>query len=437
MKPDKQTRKTMLLQFSVANFRSIYHKCTFSMLAKNGITDEPKNNVFQVRNKKILRTSAIYGANSSGKTNLVRAISEMKRHIVGSTKLNEGERLNYEPFKLIENNALPTFFEAKFIIDTTIFKYGFELTSKAIVGEWLYMQSPNEKKEKILFIRTEEGIAVEADNFPEGVDKEELTNDNRLFLSLCGQLRGNISNTIISWFEKEFNIISGIDSQYYLEFSKQMFHDHLAGCEQAYDFLRRLKLGIQSIQTKEVKLGEDIILPADMPEDVKKKLWAQLKDETTIKLLSQHHIYNKDGGIVKTELFDIETMESDGTKKMIQLSGPFFDSLTQGKTLVIDELDAKMHPLISQYIIELYNDPKRNPNNAQLIFTTHDTHLLSSRLLRRDQIWFTEKNDTEQTDLYNMMNIKLPDNSTPRHDANYGKNYIAGRYGAIPYIIND
>ena len=111
--------------------------------------------------------------------------------------------------------------------------------------------------------------------------------------------------------------------------------------------------------------------------------------------------------------------------------------LEKGAVLVIDELDAKMHPLISQEIIRLFNNKEKNPKNAQLIFTTHDTHLLSTKMLRRDQIWFTEKNDAEQTDLYSLTDIVLPDGSKPRNDANYEKNYIAGRYGAIPYITND
>ena len=111
--------------------------------------------------------------------------------------------------------------------------------------------------------------------------------------------------------------------------------------------------------------------------------------------------------------------------------------MARGGILWIDELDAKMHPLISQHIVNLFNNPEANPYNAQLVFSTHDTHLLSSRILRRDQIWFTEKDEVEQTDLYCMMDIELPDGSKPRSDANFKRNYIAGRYGAIPFILND
>ena len=150
-----------------------------------------------------------------------------------------------------------------------------------------------------------------------------------------------------------------------------------------------------------------------------------------------HQLYDKSGMVCGTIEFQFDEKESAGTRKLFDISGPIFDTLARGAVLVIDELDAKMHPLISQQIIQLFHNPATNPLNAQLIFTTHDTHLLSSKMLRRDQVWFTEKNDVEQTDLYCLTDIVLPDGTKPRNDANYEKNYIAGRYGAIPYIINE
>lgn len=150
-----------------------------------------------------------------------------------------------------------------------------------------------------------------------------------------------------------------------------------------------------------------------------------------------HNQYNRNGKVCGSVKFHFDERESSGTRKLFDLSGPVFDTLFNGSVLIIDELDAKMHPLISQYIISLFNNKETNPKNAQLILTTHDTHLLSQKLLRRDQIWFTEKDDSEQTDLYNLMDIVLPDGTKPRNDSNYEKNYIAGRYGAIPYIVNN
>ena len=149
-----------------------------------------------------------------------------------------------------------------------------------------------------------------------------------------------------------------------------------------------------------------------------------------------HELYTQ--RMIEGKIYELSfNDESDGTKKMIAALPVILLALQEGRLVIIDELDAKMHPLISQYIIELFNNPETNPNNAQLVFTTHDTHLLSQKILRRDQIWFTEKDSKEQTDLYSLMDIVLPDGTKPRNDANYERNYIAGRYGAIPYILND
>ena len=174
-----------------------------------------------------------------------------------------------------------------------------------------------------------------------------------------------------------------------------------------------------------------------MPKELLPFLTKEVAGKKRIETESVHHLYDKNGTVCGSVHFPFDENESSGTRKLFDMSGPIFDTLEKGTVLVVDELDAKMHPLISQQIIRLFNNPVTNPNNAQLIFTTHDTHLLSTKMLRRDQIWFTEKNRSEQTDLYCLTDIVLPDGTKPRNDANYEKNYIAGRYGAVPYIVND
>ena len=155
-----------------------------------------------------------------------------------------------------------------------------------------------------------------------------------------------------------------------------------------------------------------------------------------ISLNTVHNKYDKNGKIVDSKEFDKDDMESEGTNKLIDLSGPIFDTLSLGRLLIIDELDAKLHPLITSHIINLFNNPKTNPNNAQLLFATHDTNLLSTDIFRRDQIWFTEKDEKEGTDLYSLYDFNLPDGSKVRNDSDFEKNYIRGRYGAIPFITN-
>lgn len=424
----------MLLQFSCANFRSINEKCTLSLRAKS-ISDEPRNNVVKLgKNTKVLKTIALYGANSSGKSNFIKAFGAMLFHVLESVKLNDGDRLIFDPFRLLKNNDGPTQFEVVFSVEEIVFRYGFEFNATKIVGEWLYKSTINNKKEEAYFIRTEEGIAVNDTAFPEGVGKEESTLDNRLFLSLCAQLNGPTAKVIISSL-RCMSVLSGIDSIGYRGYTQQMLHNHLDGYEKALEFFYQSQLGFNSIGTKEKDISEEIKL-GGIPEEMREDLVRQLKGKKSIILYSNHNVYNKEGKIVDSINFDIDE-ESEGTKKLIEISGPIFDTLANGYVLWIDELDAKMHPLISNHLVKLFESPITNPLNAQLIFSTHDTNLLSSKLLRRDQIWFTEKDASEQTDLYNMMDIELPDGTKPRNDSNYERNYIAGRYGAIPYIQNN
>ena len=424
----------MLLEFTCANFRSINHKCTLSLRAQ-GLSDVPKDNVCHItKNVKVLRTAALYGANSSGKTNVICAFLFMVHHVVESVRLNDSDKLRYDPFRLSLTSGKPTFFEAVFIVEGRTFRYGFEFNESRIMGEWLYSSPIGGKREKCLFIRTEDGIGVNEKNFPEGIGKEASTNDNRLFVSLCAQLKGEISQAIISKFET-MNVISGLESRGYSTYSKVMLHTKREGYDGAIKFFDRVQLGFNAIETKEKDFDESA-LPQDLPAEMKEGLVRQFSGKKAIELFSRHNVYDKSGTVVGSTIFDINE-ESEGTRKLIVLSGPIFDTLANGKVLWVDELDAKMHPLISKHIVELFNNPKTNPYNAQLIFSTHDTHLLSSKLLRRDQIWFTEKDKMEQTDLYNMMDIDLPDGSKPRNDSNYERNYIAGRYGAVPFILND
>ena len=421
----------MLLDFTVENYRSFYEKKSFTMQAQK-LSEDAKENVTHLLSYDILKSLAFYGANSSGKSNLVRALQTMKMCVLSSVKLNPNEPLAYEPFLLLKGNKKPTLFEVSFLKDGYCYRYGFSYTETAIVDEWLFRKTTKRSKEQTLFIRTNEGIAFEDKMFPEGVGLESRMNGNRLFLSLCAQLGGEVSNKVISWFDSDINAVSGLNNQEYRGFSKTLFHQKKDASKEAMSLFKKLKLGFGEISTRE----EEITIPNDAPKELM-ALLTKVAGQKKIEIESVHNLYNKKGASCGSVRFSFDEKESSGTRKLFDMSGPIFDTLENGTVLVIDELDAKMHPLISQEIIRLFNNPVKNPQNAQLIFTTHDTHLLSTKMLRRDQIWFTEKNNAEQTDLYCLTDIVLSDGTKPRNDANYEKNYIAGRYGAIPYIIND
>lgn len=422
-----------LLQFTVGNFRSIYEKRTISLVPQS-IQDPPKESVIANGKYRYMTTAAIYGANSSGKSNVAMAFGLMNHIVQQSVKLNDGEELNYEPFLLAENSALePTFLEIIYLDDNNDkFRYGFEYDKSRILSEWLFITRNNKRKEDTLFLRDEDGIGINEELFIEGEGFEEKTNDNRLFLSLVSQLGGKISKSVMSFFHSGYNVISGLSSFGYDSFTEQMFDEKDNECGSILDFFKKLQLGFEHIETEK----NETIIPDELFKSLPDSIKTELSDKkiTKIDIFSIHNVYSKEGEVLKDIRFDLSNRESSGTNKIFKLAGPIFDTLKKGKLLVIDELDAKMHPLISQQIIRLFVNPKTNPKHAQLLFTTHDTNLLSSHLLRRDQIWFTEKDKRERTDLYNLMQIVLPDGSKPRSDGNMERNYIRGRYGAIPYF---
>ena len=418
---------TTLLSFTAENYRSIRERKTLQLKAQ-AITDEPAENVIKSSKQKFLTSAAIYGANSSGKSNFIMALGTMKAVVLDSVRLNDNDELPYEPFAL-SNTSIeqPTFFEMVFMDGSNRYRYNFSYNKTHIVSEELYCHDGH-GEEKLLFARDMEGIGLNEKLFPEGINLEERTNDNRLFLSVVSQLGGPISRHIMEFFRTGFNVISGINSYGYSGITETLFHQHTKEAREALAFFHDLQLGFDNIETEEREIPAELFRGLTLSQQMNYTKGKQ------IKVYSSHNIYDDSGKVVGKQRFDFTEKESQGTLKLFELAGPIFDTLLSGRVLVVDELDAKMHPLISQHIIRLFNSRKHNPKHAQLIFSTHDTNLLAAKLLRRDQIWFTEKDNKEQTDLYNMMDIVLPDGSKPRPDANLERNYIRGRYGAIPYL---
>lgn len=421
----------MLVQFTVGNFLSFNQKRTLNLKAK-GIS-ELKTNISTFRPEKIVRSAVIYGANSSGKSNLIKALERMRKVVLNSVRLNDYDKLDYTPFLLsTESENQPTFFEIVFWQDSTRYRYGFEYNSKQIVNEWLFA-GKSETREKTLFIRTEDGIGVD-EKFKEGEGNEAKTNNNRLFVSLVAQLGGDISKKILEFFNN-YNVLSGLEHNDYTGFTMRMLHKNLNGCEESLELYQKLQLGFQDIKAIESDFNP-LDIPEDIPDQLKTRIIKELSGKRSISLKTVHNKFDKKGKVVDWVFLDKLQHESEGTNKIIDLSGPIFDTLNFGNVLIVDELDAKLHTLITMRIVELFNSPNSNPNNAQLIFATHDTNLLGKELFRRDQIWFTEKDNQEQTDLYSLYDFNLPDGSKVRNDSNLEKNYIRGRYGAIPFITN-
>ena len=431
----KTTRPiVMLIRFTVENYRSIGEEKSLDLCASNAIKDLVNRGYSTVQDKKYLNSIAFYGANSSGKTNFLKAIGQMRNIVLHSVRLNDNEPLPYEPFLLSTKEARPTKFEVSFIDpeDRAQFEYGFKYNEDSIVEEWLDAKFPRKSK-KHLFTRTGTEVIPDSIFFAEGEKFKDVNlNKNRLFLSLVGQLGGEISNRVIEWFRTKVIVLSGInDSNYYKRTSRNIYESSEYR-EGVLDLIRQMNFGFEDIKAEKVDMS-NMTFPQELPAEI----IAKIKNETYIEISTVHNVYDEDGNIATTRQFELEGNESAGTNKFFNLAGHIYESLKDGRCLCIDELDSQMHPLISWKIVEMFNNTDINTSGSQLIFTTHDTHLLSKELFRRDQIIFIEKNKKESSDLYTMLDAKQHLNHSPRTDSNYQKNYIQGRYGAIPFPTND
>lgn len=388
---------------------------------------EHKDSVKKLGKYKILPLAVLYGANSSGKSNLIKALRVMNRMVLDSVKLNDNDTLPYAPFALDDTSEkIPTRFEIQFLKEDALYSYGYEYNLKEIVSEWLYEKRFGEK-EYNLFVRSHDTIEVSEKRFEEGKGKEKMTNSNRLFLSLVAQLKGEKSKLVMDWFNN-YNVLSGLHGEGYAGVTLGMFFDKVKEAEDATSFFRKLQLGFNRFEVKKSEVPQEVL--DRVPPEIKEKY----KEGKIVDTLTSHNVFNDLGQVIGERMFDEEEMESEGSKKVIELSGPLFDTLKGGKVLVVDELDAKLHPLLTRNIVLLFMDPDININNAQLVFATHDTNLLNLKLIRRDQIWFAEKDKCDSTDIYSLVEFKDEQGNMVRNDRNIEKDYITGRYGAIPYI---
>lgn len=414
----------MLINFSFGNFRSFRDIKSLRMEA--GRVDDLTESVIEKDGFRLLPVAAIYGANSSGKTNVIKALGWFRYIVTKNSKLDPDDTLLQLPFLLdVQTREAPTVFEIQILLDSTVYRYGFEYLPTEIVSEWLYEKEVKPyAKERRLFQREKQEIDISSEYFPEGKNKKKLTRTNRLFLSLVAQLNGNISQKLIKYLSR-CNTISGIEGGGYEQLSLKMIEHHSEGYQEAMELFKKLDLGFTAIEVEE----------KEAPNGLKERLAAlqdinpeKLQDAKVYETYTTHNVYGKEGKVVGQTKFNAENFESNGTNKVISFSGPLFNTLLKGKVLFVDELDAKLHPMLTRAIVRLFMDKETNPKGAQLVFTTHDTHLLDKECLRRDQVWFTEKDATEASDLYSLLEFK------ERNDRNFEKNYIEGRYGAIPFI---
>ena len=417
----------MLLEFSAKNFLSFKDEVIFSLYASDEIKGHEDTNLIPVAGRHILKTAVIYGANASGKSNFIKAMGFMRSVISNSLKLNPEEPIVSNPqgfpsFQLNTNTAqAPVELEVCFLYQDIYFRYGFILDALKIHKEWLYI-APEEKETLVYKRHLEEDKYIYniPDDFSEVREytKEKALLTNTLLLVVLAKFIDSPARRVMEWIENTLNVISDSDKDIV-----KIFTDIKLG-EEKYredilNFLKAADVGIENAFLKSAK-------KSDLSDNIDKDL--QILDMLFLKrVISEHNIFNDEGSVTGKKQWELNH-ESAGTQKLFALSGPLIETLRKGEVLVIDELDAKLHPMMMRFILGLFHSPEHNPQGAQLVFATHDTRLLSPRFFRRDQIWFTEKNRYGASELYSLSEFDLED------DAKFSEDYFQGRYNAVPFI---
>jgi hypothetical protein len=377
----------------------------------------------------LLTSAAIYGPNASGKSNLIGALMFMRGFALDSHQATEATGgIGVDPFRLNARTVQqPSHFEVVIIIERQRYRYGFEVTGDIVVNEWLYMVP--KKTEVRLFERTPDGITIGA-SFKEGRKLQEQTRPNALFLTVVAQFNGAIAQHVIGWFRR-LGIASGLNDMSMKVYTEQKLVEADGGKE-IVALVTKLDLGIADLKAIKGTV-EDLDLPPDMPDELQRAMRTiiQHNKETgfTVEVKTMHRAFDDEGREAGLVEFDLDVDESSGTRKLFAMAAPLMETLARGNIMVVDELDSRLHTALTREIVKLFNSNETNPNGAQLIFTVQDTNLLDNSLFRRDQIWFIEKDSRGASQLYSLAEF-----NKVRNDLSFERNYIQGRFGAVPYV---
>ena len=404
-----------LIEFSVENFKIFKEKATFSMLARKSA------HTFESNGENLLKTTLIYGPNASGKSTLLQALDAMRYWITNSTKSEDGIVLPYTNFAFSDEvKDKPVFWEVVFSLGKEVYKYNFSLLKDRVFQENLF-EILADGKEKKLISRTEDEINLFAE-FKTSEDLKTITKTRKgtLFLSAANQWNNKLAGKIVKALGGNINVIQGTNSNNYMGFTIKMLKENIDAKEKILNFLKKADFCISEIDVTTIDIPDQVLtqikalnISKNIPE----------KADTITFSHPRFNSNNEQSGFEKIDM----RHESIGTQKFFHVLGPVIDTIEYGKVLLIDEFDNSLHPLLTKFIIDIFE--KNNPNNAQLIVTTHDTSLLSYKLdFDKTQFWFTEKNEFGTAKLFSLAEFNM------RNDTEFSKKYLEGRFGALPFI---
>lgn len=412
----------MLIQFRYKNFKS-FRDDTILDFSATKIT-EHSDRVVQIGNEKILPTAAIFGANASGKSNVIQAFRFMSTYVIdsfafggeGDDKKSKTKKLKQTPFLFDKDSRdAESSFEVYFISSEEAgcksYNYGFTLDQSGIVEEWLNTKSKTARSYKPVFYRNKEELDLSGLPTKSQEILRMTLEPETLIVSLGAKLKISKLKCIRDWFyDTNFtNFGNPIENVFLSSLIPDGFADDKDVQKKVVDYFATFDSSIVGFNIEVIKSDDE--------------------DSRHIKIDALHKVIGSD------EFASIPLEEeSDGTLKMFALYPALQDTLESGGVLFVDELNARLHPLLVRGFLITFLNPETNPNHAQLVFTTHDSWQLSNNLLRRDEIWFTEKEQSGVSTLYSLADFVDEDGSKIRKDESYEKNYLLGKYGAIPTL---
>jgi hypothetical protein len=411
----------MLVEFKIKNFMSFKDESVFSMVASKDKTYLENNTISTpTLNKRLLKTSVVYGANAAGKSNLIKAIKLVERLVHSANVDESGIPELYAPFKFsLETTNSPSEFELTFITEDGVrYQYGFAINPKQVEREWLIAYPKGLPQ---VWFRRDNYSSENPWYFGRSLkgNKEQiaqLTRPDVLFLTVAAKMNHEQLTEVYNWFKNNLYYI-GIENNinFSTGYSIKRAKEDPGMQSQIRNLLKYADFGIDDLEFHEEQMDEKVleILSPEYRKDFQGKYFEVYMDHRT----DADHKF----------LLSIDD-ESNGTRKFFSLSGLIIDGLNNGWTIFVDELDSSLHPLLVRYIVELFHNPKINNKGAQLIFNTQDTTLMNTDIFRRDQIWFVEKDSEQCSHLYSLLDYM------PRKDESLSKWYLQGRYGAVPFL---
>lgn len=426
----------MLLELKIKNFLSFKNEIVFSLVAdsKKNLDEnfiKFDNGIEQIN---ILKSSVIFWANASWKSNLFEILNTVKSFGVNSFNIDFANKLPFDCFKLNNySNNEPIFIWMNFIIDNLRYEYSFSILNNEIFTEELYHFKKWRKK--YLFKREKQNLDVDYTLFDvawKSVEKNKSLRKNALFLTTVSIFNWEISQKIKNYFLNNIHVISWLEPFWKMWEWYDLFI--INRLNQDKDFKRKIEnfIKVADFWIEEINVKDFEVNPNDIPDQIKKMIestWTKLTSNWK-KIETAHKIFDNENKEIWTASFDLNKEESEWTRQFMHLLWPIIDTLEKWTVLFIDEMTSKLHPYISKFIVSLFNSDFYNKNWAQLVFNSHDTNLLDQELFRRDQICFVEKNKFWESEIFSLNDF------AERTDSNIEKKYLMWNFGAIPFIDN-